>query len=157
MKKGIFTLAILSIFIVLAACGTNKEEKVETKQTSQVQTKQEPADSLQLLKNDKVGDYLADSEGKTLYYFTNDEAGKSNCSGDCLANWPAFSQEDFAVPEGFDKTDFGTITRADNGKKQVTYKGYPLYYFAKDQQKGDVNGQGVKDVWYIVNSKTEFK
>ena len=157
MKKGIFTLAILSIFFVLAACGTNKEEKVETKQTTQTQTKKEPADSLQLLKNDKVGDYLADSEGKTLYYFTKDEAGKSNCSGDCLANWPAFTQGDFAVPEGFDKKDFGTITRADNGKKQVTYKGYPLYYFAKDQQKGDVNGQGVKDVWYIVNSKTEFK
>ncbi|MGG0654998.1 hypothetical protein [Rummeliibacillus pycnus] len=157
MKKGIFTLALLSIFFVLAACGTNEEKKVETSQTNQTQTKQEPAVSLQLLKNDKVGDYLADSEGKTLYYFTKDQAGKSNCSGDCLANWPAFNQEDFAVPEGFDKKDFGTITRADNSEKQVTYKGYPLYYFAKDQQKGDVNGQGVKDVWYIVNSKTEFK
>ena len=157
MKKGIFTLALLSIIFVLAACGTAKEEKVETSQTNQTQTKQEPAVILQLLKNDKVGEYLADSQGKTLYYFTKDEAGKSNCSGDCLANWPEFTEEDFAVPEGFDKKDFGTITRADNSKKQVTYKGYPLYYFAKDQQKGDVNGQGVKDVWYIVNSKTEFK
>lgn len=160
MKKGIFTLALLSLFFVLAACGTTEEKeekKVETSQTSQTETKKEPAESLQLLKNDKVGDYLADSEGKTLYYFTKDEAGKSNCSGECIATWPAFTQEDFAVPAGFDEKDFGTITRADDGKKQVTYKGYPLYYFAKDQQKGDVNGQGVKDVWYIVNSKTEFK
>ncbi|MGE7941659.1 hypothetical protein ACQKNB_06175 [Lysinibacillus xylanilyticus] len=163
MKKGIFTLAILSIIFVLAACGKSTEEKTETDQqpdqvqTEQTKTEQAPADSLQLLKNDKVGEYLADSQGKTLYYFKKDEAEKSNCSGDCLATWPAFTQEDFAVPEGFDKKDFGTITRADNGKKQVTYKGFPLYYFAKDQQKGDVNGQGVKDVWFIVNSKTEFK
>ncbi|MDM5246581.1 MULTISPECIES: hypothetical protein [unclassified Lysinibacillus] len=162
MKKGIFTFTILSIIFVLAACGKSTEEKKETDQPAQAQTEQTkseqaPADSLQLLKNDKVGEYLADSQGKTLYYFKKDEAGKSNCSGDCLATWPAFSQEDFSVPEGFDKKDFGTITREDNGKKQVTYKGFPLYYFAKDQQKGDVNGQGVKDVWFIVNSKTEFK
>jgi len=162
MKKGIFTLAILSIIFVLAACGKSTEEKKETDQadqaqTEQTKTEQAPANSLQLLKNDKVGEYLADSQGKTLYYFKKDEAEKSNCSGDCLATWPAFTQEDFAVPEGFDKKDFGTITRADNGQKQVTYKGFPLYYFAKDQQQGDVNGQGVKDVWFIVNSKTEFK
>lgn len=162
MKKGIFTLAILSIIFVLAACGKSTEGKTETDQadqaqTEQTKTEQAPANSLQLLKNDKVGEYLADSQGKTLYYFKKDEAEKSNCSGDCLATWPAFTQEDFAVPEGFDKKDFGTITRADNGQKQVTYKGFPLYYFAKDQQKGDVNGQGVKDVWFIVNSKTEFK
>lgn len=162
MKKGIFTLTLLSIIFVLAACGKSTEEKTETDQPDQAQTEQTkseqaPADSLQLLKNDKVGEYLADSQGKTLYYFKKDEAGKSNCNGDCIATWPAFTQEDFGVPEGFDKKDFGTITRADDGKKQVTYKGFPLYYFAKDQQKGDVNGQGVKDVWFIVNSKTEFK
>jgi predicted lipoprotein with Yx(FWY)xxD motif len=157
MKKGILTLAILSIIFALAACGKSTEEKTETDQLDQAQTEQALADSLQLLENEKAGEYLADSEGRALYYFKKDEAGKSNCSGDCLANWPAFTQEDFAVPEGFDKKDFDTITREDNGEKQVTYKGFPLYYFAKDQQEGDVNGQGVKDVWFVVNSETEFE
>ncbi|MFJ8244777.1 hypothetical protein [Peribacillus asahii] len=162
MKKGIFTLAILSIIFALAACGKSTEEKTATDQPDQAQTEQtkseqSPADSLQLLENEKAGEYLADPQGKTLYYFKKDAAGKSNCSGDCLANWPAFTQEDFAVPEGFDKKDFDTITREDNGEKQVTYKGFPLYYFAKDQQEGDVNGQGVKEVWFVVNSKTEFE
>ncbi|MEH6949337.1 hypothetical protein V7068_20170 [Bacillus sp. JJ634] len=157
MKKGIFTLAILSIIFALAACGKSTEEKTETDQPDQAQTEQALADSLQLLENEKAGEYLADSQGRALYYFKKDEAGKSNCSGDCLANWPAFTQEDFAVPEGFDKKDFDTITREDNGEKQVTYKGFPLYYFAKDQQEGDVNGQGVKDVWFVVNSETEFE
>lgn len=160
MKKGIFTLTILSIIFALAACGKSTEEKTETDQPDQAQTEQSeqvPADSLKLLENEKAGEYLADTQGRALYYFKKDEAGKSNCSGDCLANWPAFTQEDFAVPEGFDKKDFDTITREDKGVKQVTYKGFPLYYFAKDQQEGDVNGQGVKDVWFIVNSETEFK
>ncbi|KQL36074.1 hypothetical protein [Psychrobacillus sp. FJAT-21963] len=160
MKKVIFTLTILSIIFALAACGKSTEEKTETNQPNQAQTEQSeqvPADSLQLLENEKAGEYLADPQGRALYYFKKDEAGKSNCSGDCLANWPAFTQEDFAVPEGFDKKDFDTITREDKGVKQVTYKGFPLYYFAKDQQEGDVNGQGVKDVWFIVNSETEFE
>lgn len=157
MKKGILTLAILSIIFALAACGKSTEEKTETDQLDQAQTEQALADSLQLLENEKAGEYLVDSQGRALYYFKKDEAGKSNCSGDCLANWPAFTQEDFAVPEGFDKKDFDTITREDNGEKQVTYKGFPLYYFAKDQQEGDVNGQGVKDVWFVVNSETEFE
>ncbi|WP_425423161.1 hypothetical protein [Siminovitchia fordii] len=49
------------------------------------------------------------------------------------------------------------MTREDTDAEQVTYKGYPLYYFAKDQNKGDVNGQGVKDVWYLINKDTDFK
>lgn len=157
MKKGVFTLAILSILFVLAACGKSSEEKTVANQPAPAQTEQAPTNSLQLLKNEKAGDYLADPQGKALYYFKNDETGKSNCSEDCLTNWPAFTQEDFTVPEGMDKKDFDTITREDNGQKQVTYKGFPLYYFAKDQQNGDVNGQGVKDVWFVVNSETEFK
>ncbi|MGZ9586584.1 hypothetical protein [Paenibacillus marinisediminis] len=157
MKKGIFALVILSVVFALAACGKSTEEKATTGQSNQAQTEKAPADSLQLLKNEKAGEYLADSKGMALYYFTKDEAGKSNCSGDCLVNWPAFTQKDFAVPEGFDKKDFATITREDNKEKQVTYKGFPLYYFVNDQKKGDVNGQGVKDVWFVVNSKTEFK
>ncbi|RST73145.1 hypothetical protein D4T97_014600 [Siminovitchia acidinfaciens] len=109
------------------------------------------------MENTEVGEYLADSKGMTLYYFENDEPKKSNCSGECLGNWPAFFAKDFNVPYGFDKKDFGTITREDINAKQVTYKGYPLYYFAKDQQEGDVNGQGVKDAWYIIAKDTEFE
>ncbi|MCG3088950.1 hypothetical protein [Sporosarcina cyprini] len=157
MKKVIFTLALFSIVLVLAACGKNSEGKTETDQAEQAETEQAQAGSLQLLESEQAGKYLADPEGKALYYFKNDEAGKSNCTGDCLANWPAFTGEDFSVPEGFDKNDFDTITREDNGEKQVTYKGFPLYYFMKDQQKGDVNGQGVKDVWFVVNNETTFE
>ena len=45
----------------------------------------------------------------------------------------------------------GTITRAD-GTVQSTYNGWPLYYFSGDSAAGDVNGQGVNDVWWVLDA-----
>ena len=105
---------------------------------------------LQVLHSEKVGKYLADSKGGTLYYFTKDEPGVSNCTGKCLEIWPPFHAENVKALGGFHRDDFGTIMRGD-GQKQTTYKGYPLYYFNKDQKPGDVNGQGVNNVWFVLN------
>lgn len=82
-------------------------------------------------------------------YFTKDTPGVSNCIGQCLEIWPPFFAENIKAPDGFHKRDFETIIRED-GTKQTTYKGYPLYYFAKDQQAGDINGQGVNNIWYVI-------
>lgn len=99
-------------------------------------------------KKEGVGNYLTDSKGMTLYTFKKDTAGKSACAGDCVAKWPPYFREKVAAPAGTKADDFGTITRED-GKKQTTYKGLPLYYFAGDEKSGDTKGQGVKDVWYV--------
>ncbi|MEJ2324342.1 MAG: hypothetical protein P8Y77_06075 [Nitrospirota bacterium] len=94
--------------------------------------------------------YLTDSEGMTLYWFKNDSPGKSACYGGCVANWPVFYRETVAPTGGLKAEDFGTITR-DDGKKQTTFRGYPLYYFAGDSKPGDMKGQGLKDVWFTVD------
>ena len=44
----------------------------------------------------------------------------------------------------------GTITR-DDGTTQTTYKGYPLYYWQNDKKRGDVTGQDVGKVWYVID------
>ena len=49
----------------------------------------------------------------------------------------------------------GSITRPDDGKKQVTYNGMPLYYFASDTKAGDTNGQGVGDIWWVFGADGE--
>lgn len=103
-----------------------------------------------LAKKDGVGSYLTDIKGMTLYYFKKDSPGKSACEGPCVEKWPLFYQEKVEAKDGLKATDFGTITRAD-GKKQTTYKGMPLYYFFKDAKPGDTAGQGVNEVWYVVN------
>lgn len=99
------------------------------------------------------GPALVDGEGRTLYLFTNDtqNSGTSACSGDCLAKWPPLLSQGAPVAgTGVDATLLGTITR-DDGTLQVTYNGWPLYYFADDTAPGDANGQGVGDVWFLVS------
>ena len=100
--------------------------------------------------NKAVGNYLTDGNGATLYYYTKDSAGTSACSGDCLKAWPAFTTSSFVVPSALDAADFNSITR-DDGTMQVTYKGYPLYYWVKDKKRGDITGQGVGKVWYVID------
>jgi predicted lipoprotein with Yx(FWY)xxD motif len=97
-----------------------------------------------------VGKYFTDAKGMTLYIFKKDSPGKSACAGPCVAKWPLYYHEKVAVPEGLNAMDFGTITRED-GSKQTTYKGLPLYYFASDKAPGDVLGHGVGDVWFVAN------
>jgi len=64
--------------------------------------------------------------------------------------WPLYHQEKVAAPDGSNAADFGTITRED-GKRQTTYKGSPLYYFEGDKAPGDVMGQGMGNVWFAAN------
>ncbi|MCU0469783.1 MAG: hypothetical protein MUF58_14385 [Arcicella sp.] len=105
------------------------------------------------IKDSSLGKILTDGYGKTLYFFTKDVAGTSNCSGGCLDAWPIFSVQNLRVDASLTTTDFSTITRAD-GKKQVTYKGWPLYYFASDATAGDVKGENVNNVWVV--AKTSY-
>ncbi|WP_284036550.1 hypothetical protein [Neobacillus sp. 114] len=167
MKKWSWLFIFLLAGVLLVGCGAkeNAKDKDTSNQVKETATEvnnaaEKTADksdtALQLKENEKVGNYLADADGMTLYYFAKDKRNTSNCSGECLQNWPAFYSENLDVPEGLNKQDFSTITRADTGEKQTTYKGFPLYYFVNDKAAGDVNGQGVKDVWFIVNSETTF-
>jgi predicted lipoprotein with Yx(FWY)xxD motif len=94
---------------------------------------------------------LTDSKGMTLYIFLNDTSASSTCSGACANNWPALLTNGAPIAgNGVDSTKLGTTVRAD-GTTQVTYNGHPLYYFSKDVQPGDINGQGIKNVWYVVS------
>jgi predicted lipoprotein with Yx(FWY)xxD motif len=94
-------------------------------------------------KNDAThGTFLvAASNQMTLYTFTKDTPGVSNCSGQCLVRWPALTVlTGTAIAAGPGITgQLSTITRAD-GLTQVTYKGLPLYFWFKDVAVGDVNG-----------------
>jgi hypothetical protein len=47
---------------------------------------------------------------------------------------------------------FASITRED-GKKQTTYKGMPLYYFARDAAPGDTKADVVKEIWLLAKPR----
>src|SRR5690606_41296369 len=86
----------------------------------------------------ELAPYLIGPNGMTLYLFTNDEPGVSNCSGGCAENWPPL-----VVPEGLDPTavegapgELGAIEREDGLGRQVPYDGMPLHYWASDVLPG---------------------
>lgn len=106
------------------------------------------AEGVKVAKDEKLGSILTDDKGMTLYVFKKDTPGKSACVGSCVEAWPLFYSEKVTATGGLKPDDFKTITRED-GKKQTTYKGMPLYYFVKDAKPGDTTGQGVKDVWFV--------
>jgi predicted lipoprotein with Yx(FWY)xxD motif len=104
----------------------------------------------------KLGQTLVDGQGRTLYLFEADTAGKSNCTGACTSAWPPYVSH--GTPQagtGVAGALLGTSLRGDGGGTQVTYRGHPLYHYAGDSRPGDAAGQGLNQFgakWYVLAS-----
>ncbi|MGH9246185.1 MAG: COG4315 family predicted lipoprotein [Acidimicrobiales bacterium] len=154
--------AITALALFLGACGDDGNDDAISTTTEaaggdSTTTTEAPADdeapagdTAVDVGDTSLGQVLVDGTGRTLYVFGNDQPGVSNCEGGCLDNWPpATVEEGFAVGPGLDQAQFGTITRSD-GTVQLAVNDLPLYLFANDAAPGDVDGQGVGDVWWVV-------
>ncbi len=102
-----------------------------------------------------LGTHLIAYNGMTLYTYSKDEPKVSNCIGQCAANWPPYT---FATKVGDEVLTqvqhgvigaIGLIDRAD-GSYQVTYNDMPLYFYSGDKMSGDIKGQAVGNVWFVV-------
>jgi len=93
------------------------------------------------------GKRVVDAAGMTVYTFDKDKAnsGKSMCNGPCAKSWPPVMAPAGTQPSG----DLGVVMREDGGK-QLSYRGKPLYHYAKDQAKGDMKGDKFKGMWHVV-------
>jgi len=91
------------------------------------------------------GKVLTNDSGMTLYVFDKDSTGKSACNGPCAGNWPPLAAAANAMPMG----DYAVISR-DDGTKQWSYKGRPLYTWKNDKKAGDITGDGfLNGAWHI--------
>ncbi len=100
--------------------------------------------------NATLGSFLVDSKGMTLYLYTTDTPNKSNCYGPCATAWPPLLTAGAPIAgTGVTASMLGTTTRTD-GTTQVTYNGWPLYYFQSDKVAGDTTGENVQNVWYVI-------
>ncbi len=119
-----------------------------------------PDYSVVIMKNSRVGPYLADPTGMTLYNFSIDASGMTTCFNSssvlvqgktCFQLWPPFGAA-VVAPSGLNPADFTTFPRSD-GTLQNTYKGWPLYYFLRDTAPGQMNGEGLSafgGTWHVV-------
>lgn len=95
---------------------------------------------------EKDGRLTDAADGRTLYTFDKDGPNASACTGNCATLWPPFIAAEGASPEG----DFGLVERND-GTRQWSYKGKPLYRFSGDTRPGEAKGEGMGGVWHSVS------
>jgi predicted lipoprotein with Yx(FWY)xxD motif len=148
--------ALVGLMLLVAACSPQATPTVAPTTT-------EPAaavpvtggTTVNLVQNDTLGSFLVDDKGMTLYLFTKDTPNTTVCYDKCATAWPPLLTTGNPVAgDGVDASKLGTTTRKD-GTTQVTYNTWPLYYYEKDKAPGDVVGQDVGDVWFVVSAEGE--
>jgi predicted lipoprotein with Yx(FWY)xxD motif len=102
-----------------------------------------------------LGEIITDGSGFTLYMYTPDHQGPSQCAGFCAQQWPPL-----VLPHGADKPRpgpgvraalLGTVRRS-NGQLQETYNGWPLYLWIGDTAPGQATGQADDmGLWYAMS------
>jgi len=143
MKKNSSVLVGLLVVMIIAIGGfllLHNSSQPKPSSSSAKSTAPAVNNAVLLTKTDSsLGQYLATPDGMPLYTYDKDASGVSNCTGSCLAAWPAYQNtgSTSGLPDGV-----GTIKRSDNGQLQYTYHGMPLYTFVSDS-KGHVTGEGV--------------
>jgi predicted lipoprotein with Yx(FWY)xxD motif len=143
------------VWFVVAPSGEMIGPAATEMPATEVPAAAEGAATVNLAKNDALGSFLVDGQGMTLYLFTKDSPNTTVCYDKCAVAWPPLlTTGDTVAGEGVDASLLGTTTRTD-GTVQVTYNGWPLYYFEKDKAPGDVLGQDVNGVWYVVSAAGE--
>lgn len=142
-KKYIWPLITLIVLVAAALGGYFATNKPKTSYHTNASSNSSllPVNNSIILTKTKstLGHYLTDPKGNTLYTYSKDSVGVSNCTASCLSIWPAYIDKGAIsnLP-----VDMGVIKRPDNGEYQYTFKGLPLYYYVNDST-GQVTGNGV--------------
>ena len=162
VTRGILINIFFIFLLAVTACSTTPATapaQTQTPATMPATTTQPaataPEYTINIANKAGIGDYLVDSKGMTIYYFLRDSKDKSNATAAIIKIWPVFYVANVMVPAALNAADFGTITR-DDGSMQSTYKGWPLYYYIKDQTAGDTMGQQFNNLWFVVTSNADF-
>jgi predicted lipoprotein with Yx(FWY)xxD motif/plastocyanin len=140
-----------SVWFVVSPAGDKIESKVAPTAAGASAGASASAPEIDVAQNSDLGSFLVDAKGMALYLYTKDTPNTSTCYDKCAAAWPPLLTTSNAMAgKGVDDSKFGTTKRTD-GTTQVTYNGWPLYYFVKDKAAGDVTGQNVGGVWFVLS------
>jgi predicted lipoprotein with Yx(FWY)xxD motif len=133
-------LAVATVSLA-AACGSSTESTPPA--ASSAPSTSAAAAGVVSSQSSTIGTILVNDAGRTIYVFANDTGTTSTCTGACAANWPPVPAPS-PVPSTAPgvSAQLGSTTR-DDGTKQLTVAGHPVYTFAGDTAKGQTNGQGI--------------
>ena len=165
-------LPIFAVAIAIAGCGgdgdsndtTNSPAPDRAATTSGTPTQQTSSPASRAgtgiaTGQSQYGEILFDTRDQAIYIFENDSPGKSNCYGQCAKDWPpVFTEGRPTARGGVKQSLLGTTTRRD-GRKQVTYRDQPLYYYV-DEGPGEVKCHNVflnGGLWWVLGPDGERK
>jgi len=168
MKKHLsIGLSAFALAALLSGCGGGTATtptsaapatSAPTESSASAPASSAPASAAELtVAQSSAGQIVVAGQGLSVYYFTKDtkDSGTSACTADCLLAWPPVTSTTATPTVDGVTGKVGTIPTAD-GKMQVTINGMPIYYYAKDKAAGDITGQGVGGVWYLVAPSGEM-
>ena len=158
-----FSALVCSAVLGLAACGGSGDEETAAMPAGSEPAAEEDAGSamagnssgrpavIRVARSD-FGRMLFDSHRQAIYVFERDPKGRSVCYGDCARAWPpVFTDGRPVAGKGVKASLLGTIERR-GGRRQVTYAGKPLYFYAHEG-RGEVRCHNVNlngGFWWVV-------
>jgi predicted lipoprotein with Yx(FWY)xxD motif len=148
MKKILIPVAVAAAALLVAALGSAGGGAGAAPEAAE-------ARSTLTLRTTRFGRVLFDGRNRVLYAFTRDRrGGPSRCYGGCARAWPVyFAKGTMRAGNGVRRSLIGTTKRRD-GRRQVTYNGWPLYYYAHEGP-GEVKCQNVDNyggLWLVVRA-----
>jgi predicted lipoprotein with Yx(FWY)xxD motif len=127
-------VAVVAVLVVSDAGSAASRTTVKTRSTS-------------------LGTVLVGARSRTVYFFDRDKTTRSTCTSACAQAWPPVLTSGAPRAAGSARSRLLGTTRRRDGKRQVTYRGHPLYYYIGDAKAGDVNGEGLNAFgarWWVV-------
>ncbi|PGF17012.1 plastocyanin [Natrinema sp. CBA1119] len=108
--------------------------------------------TVQVRDHAEYGEILVGPDEMTLYMFVPDAeaGGESTCYGNCAVTWPPLTVDGEPTAGDGVTAPLTTIERQ-NGEMQVVANDRPLYHFTQDEEPGDATGQGVNEVWWVLD------
>jgi predicted lipoprotein with Yx(FWY)xxD motif len=155
MKRA---LALVPVCGILVACGSDDEPaataRAEPAKPSTAAAGPAARGTRIVLRGSAFGRMLYDERRQAIYIFENDRRDRSVCYGACARAWPpVYTRGRPRAGPGVRAELLGTTTRRD-GRRQVTYAGQPLYFYAHEDpgqvlcHNVDLNG----GLWWVVGA-----
>jgi predicted lipoprotein with Yx(FWY)xxD motif len=95
---------------------------------------------------------LTDTNGRTLYYFTQDALHNVACTTGCIDSWPPLLYNGTGTVSASTNLSGTLATEKTTNGNQVTYNGHYLYTYSGDSAPGDIKGQGIGGKWYVATA-----
>jgi predicted lipoprotein with Yx(FWY)xxD motif len=151
------TLAVIVVALVvvaMAACSSGGNSATHAKPTAT--TKSAVGSGLDtttvFVHPTKYGDILTAAYPATLYVNVKDSPRHNACTGGCAKTWfPLVTRQEPQAGDGANASLVGSFRR-DDGRRQVTYNGHPLYTYRGDHQPLEAKGQGFNGAWYVISA-----